>query len=273
MIVRKVCVSGFAVFIAFLFVFGILLSRPMISQAQQAPNGQEVLLLDTNLSASLQKELASVEAAKLRFSGDGPKILIYHTHTTEAYSSEPGDTYLDWRTDDAQKNIIAVGEALAGYLEEYGIEVLHDQTNHENPKLSTAYTRSLITMQSYQERYPSIELYLDIHRDAGDTASVAVVDGKKAAPILFVVGTGARADDGVRPNYRENFAIAKQLFVQLNAMDTQLIQPIEVKTGRYNQHVGRSLLVNIGNNRNTLTEARNATQCLAKAISESIQAD
>lgn len=271
MIVRKACAGGLAVFIALLFMFGILLSRPMISQAQQAPSGEEVLLLDTDLPASLQKELASVEAAKLRFSGDGPKILIYHSHTTEAYAPGPGDTHSDWQTDDARKNVIAVGEALAERLEEYGIEVLHDKTNQAIPKLSAAYTRSLVTMQRYQEQYPSIELYLDIHRDAGDTGTVAVVDGKKAAPVLFVVGTGARTDDGERPDYRENFALAKQLFVQLNATDAQLVKPIRVKDGRYNQQVGRCLLVNIGNNRNTLTEACNAAQHLAKAISESIQ--
>ena len=128
-------------------------------------------------------------------------------------------------------------------------------------------------MRNYQEEHPSIELFLDIHRDAGEKGDVAVVAGKKTAPILFVVGTGTRADDGVRPDYRENFAIAKRLFAQMNAMDAQLVQPIKVKDGRYNQQVGRSLLVNIGNNRNTLAEARNAAQCLAKAIAESVEKD
>ena len=75
MIVRKACARGLVVFVAVLFVFGILLSRPMISEAQAA-SGQEVFSLDPGLPASVQKELASVEATKLRFSGEGPKVLI-----------------------------------------------------------------------------------------------------------------------------------------------------------------------------------------------------
>ena len=83
-----------------------------------------------------------------------PQILIYHTHTTEAYTQTADSPYKQtsaFRTNDADKSVLAVGEALKEVLEkEYGYIVLHDTTDHEPPKLSTAYTRSEKTMAAYQ---------------------------------------------------------------------------------------------------------------------------
>ena len=73
-----------------------------------------------------------------------------------------------WRTADHDKSVVAVGEALKKELEEYGYSVLHDTTNHEPPKLSSAYTRSLETMEKYAKEYPTLKVFIDVHRDAYD---------------------------------------------------------------------------------------------------------
>ncbi|HWR23676.1 MAG TPA: stage II sporulation protein P [Feifaniaceae bacterium] len=265
---NRIRLSRLAALAAAFIMPGVLLCPFTLAEAAAAAKEQEVFTADPGLPASVCKELLSVEAEKITLTGSGPKVLIYHTHTGEAYS-DTKDT--DWRTDDTKRNVVAVGNALAEALTEYGIETIHDKTDHEKPKLATAYTRSLVTMERYKEKYPSIELFIDVHRDAGTEGETVVIGGKDAAQLLFIVGTGEKADE--KPEYKENFALAKAVFEQLNAVHPGLVRPIRVKEGRYNQHAGRSLFVNVGNNRNTLEEALNAAESLAEAIEKVVQKD
>ena len=75
-------------------------------------------------------------------------ILIYHTHTWEAYAQVEDAPYQEtekWRTKDNRANVVAVGEALTASLRALGFQVVHDTTAFEPPKLSDAYTRSRFT--------------------------------------------------------------------------------------------------------------------------------
>lgn len=212
-------------------------------------------------------------------SGSAPTVLIYHTHTTEAYTSSEGYEYeqsSEWRTTDQTRNIVAVGEKLAQILrEEYGISVIHDTTDHEPPKLSTAYSRSLETMLYYQAQYPSVSLFIDVHRDAyGSSADGAqdyvIINGKECARLMFVVGTGEGATGSgfdVMPDFESNYALAVAITELLNNYNANLTRSIRVKTGRYNQHVSsQCLLVEVGHNVNTLEQALNSVEYLAAAI-------
>ena len=94
------------------------------------------------------------------------RILIYHTHTHEAYeqvSEDPYEALEAWRTTDVDHSVVRVGEELAQALRQHGFRVTHDITDHEGEALSTAYTRSLKTLESYDETF---DLYIDLHRDA-----------------------------------------------------------------------------------------------------------
>ena len=130
----------------------------------------------------------------------GPQILIYHTHTQEAYRQIPGEEYVEtgsWRTADEEQSVVAVGEALKKELEAYGYIVMHDTTNHEPPKLATSYSRSVQTMLQYQRQYPTLRVFIDLHRDAyGDieagSKDYVTVGGDECARIMFVVGTGGK---------------------------------------------------------------------------------
>ena len=241
----------------------------------------EPLEIEPDVPDAIRIELLDTQAAKIDLSGNKPKILIYHTHFTEAYTPTKSTGYVEtsaFRTNDTKNNIVAVGDALTGALEKYGIEILHDKTNHEPPKLGTSYERSIVTMLKYQKKYPSIEIFIDVHRDAyelpaGQTENTdyAVIDGKRVARIMFVVGTGeGKTGEGFseKPDFKENYALAKAISDQLNAINPALTRPIRVKTGRYNQHVGRCLLIEVGHNCNTLEEALNATEYLAQAIAK-----
>ncbi len=207
-----------------------------------------------------------------------PNILIYHTHNTEAYRQVDGARYEEsgsWRTYDEKNNVIAVGEVMKQKLEEYGFEVIHDKTDHEPPKLTTAYDRSEVTMKKYLEQYPDIDIFIDLHRDAmakDVTDDYVMIDGKKCAKMMFVVGKGEKFDD--KPDFKTNYSFANSINQQLSAMDDGLVRNICIKTGRYNQHIGElSCLIEIGHNRNTLEEAKNSAELFAKALSKVVSVD
>lgn len=84
-------------------------------------------------------------------SGEGPQILIYHTHSREAYRQDPDNPYeaiAAFRSNDLSQTVVGVGEELARQLQARNITVLHDKTDHEvYPWKSGLYPRSLETIK------------------------------------------------------------------------------------------------------------------------------
>lgn len=204
---------------------------------------------------------------------DKLRVLIYHTHSYEAFAQEEDNPYEEtsqWRSADMNFNIMGVGEALAQELRSLGIEVVHDLTEHEPPKLGTAYERSLKTLEGYAAAGETFDMMIDLHRDAASSRntnpSFTVVDEKECANLMMLIGTG---EDGfsVMPNWKENYKLAQALTDYLNGIQEGLCRDVMVKTGRYNQHMSESaVLIEVGHNENTLEQALNATKPLAKAI-------
>lgn len=60
--------------------------------------------------------------------------------------------------------MVRVGDELCAYLEKCGIGVVHDRTTHDKD-YSGAYDHSRKTVARYLEKYPSIEITIDVHRD------------------------------------------------------------------------------------------------------------
>ena len=125
-----------------------------------------------------------------------PYILVYHTHTTEGYELLDLGWYsnqYDSRTKDSRKNMVRVGEELVKELEEAGYKVIHDKTIYDS-SYNGAYGRSLVSVEKYLEKYPSIVLTLDVHRDAihydngSKSKPTAEINGKKAAQVMIISG-------------------------------------------------------------------------------------
>ncbi|HWR18212.1 MAG TPA: stage II sporulation protein P [Clostridia bacterium] len=236
----------------------------------------ELTDFDEGVGDQIRLELLNVSTQQnVDLSGTKPRVLIYHTHTTEAYTPTKKYAYTacgEWRTRQNDRNVVALGEKLAELLnEKYGISVIHDTTNHEPPTLNTAYERSLDTMLDYKEKNPSITLFIDLHRDAGSGGTVTI-DGKEVSRMMFVVGTGKGATGtgyGEMPDFTSNYALAKKLTERLRQIDPNLMRDIRVKSGRYNQHVSNQcLLVEVGTNINTFEQSLNAIDYLAQAIAD-----
>lgn len=214
---------------------------------------------------------------------DAPRILIYHTHTYEAFEATEADAYTPtekWRTRDEAHNMIAVGETLARELTARGFIVVHDTTAFEPPNLSTAYKRSLEMLKQRLDAGEHYDYWLDVHRDAysgpyKDGNSVEV-DGVSAAHVMLLVGKGTGATGSgfdERPDWPKNLALAEAVTEAANVCAPGICRAVKIKNGRFNQHVSTgALLIEIGNNRNTLSEALAACPIVAEAFARVYQA-
>lgn len=208
------------------------------------------------------------------------KILIYHTHTYEAYEQVADAPYAEtekWRTRDETANVVAVGKALAASLTALGYEVVQDTTAFEPPVLSTSYTRSLAMLEERAERGERYDLYLDIHRDAIAAAStirrIVNIGGQETARFMVLVGKGTGSGFDVKPDWEANYGLACLITEGMNRQHAELCREVKVKTGRFNQHVAPCcVLIECGNNFNTLEQVLNGIPYLAQAIDDAMQA-
>lgn len=205
------------------------------------------------------------------------RVLIYHTHTYEAYEPDAQAPYVQterWRTADERYNVVRVGRELAALLTALGAEVVHDTAAYEPPVLSSAYTRSLTMLEARMAAGERYDLCIDLHRDAyapGQSADNAVgVGDQNVARVMLLVGKGAgQTGEGFdkAPDWESNLTLAQGVTDALNAQLRGLCRDVRVKSGRFNQHVSDAcLLVEVGNNRNTLPEALAAMPYLADAL-------
>ena len=207
-----------------------------------------------------------------------PTVLIYHSHTTEGYTLLDAGYYTkstDLRSDSSTQNMVRVGDELCAYLEKCGIGVVHDRTTHDKD-YSGAYDHSRKTVAGYLEKYPSIEITIDVHRDditydnKTKVKPTAKIKGKKAARMMIIAG----CDNGSTislPNWRLNLRFAAAWEAAMEGAYPGLTRPVLCGYRFYNQDLTTgSLLIEIGGHANTLDEAlragRYAAEGLVKAV-------
>ena len=203
-----------------------------------------------------------------------PRVLIYHTHTHEAYAQVEHDPYEaieTWRTYDTAHSIVQVGVVLAAELEKRGFEVIHDATDHELDNINQAYVRSLETISGYPEKF---DLYIDLHRDAhskGLKHFITDENGKEYAQMMLLVGRGDAYTGTDKPDYERNLQFAQDLTRTMNDQLADLCRNVTVKKGRYNQHLSSPMiLLEAGHNLNTLEEVLSAMPMVAESIAKCI---
>jgi len=204
--------------------------------------------------------------------GDTPKVLIFHTHTTESYTkqTESYEESGNYRTLDETYNMLSIGDRVADLLEEAGIGVVHDRQFHDYPSYNGSYVSARKGLTELLEQYPSIELVLDLHRDASSSGGKQLrtqtrVEGKPSAQLMLVVGTNAAGQD--HENWEENLALALKLHLQLQRQDPGIMRPLQLRRQRFNQDVSPgALIVEVGAAGNSHGEALIAAERLAVAI-------
>ena len=268
-----IALAAALVILAAAVVAVLLMTRAQKTQSTLAavtPEPAETsLALDTENEHTDPAVVTRVSSQALPLS-NGKRVLIYHTHTHEAYQMTDQEAYTpleNWRTDDSSHNIVRVGDELTAELEKRGFEVVHDVTDFEQDDLSTSYSRSLeALLQRTDEDY---DLIIDLHRDAYVEGAQLTCSyaGRKSANLMVLIGKGDSFQE--KPHFQENYALACALTEKINGLCPGLGREVMVKTGRYNQHFSdHSLLIEVGSNGNTLEEALSSMPILADAIEE-----
>lgn len=201
---------------------------------------------------------------------DGPKILIFHSHSQETFvDSVPGDE---------STSIVGVGEYLAQLLNAKGISTIHDTGVYDiiDGKLdrSHAYENAEAAIRPILEANPSIQVVIDLHRDgvADDVHLVTEIGGKPTAKIMYFNGLSRTRTNGdiaylYNPYIQDNLAFSLQMQIASETMYPGFARRIYLRGYRYNLHLmPKSLLIEAGAQTNTVEEMRNAMEVLAETL-------
>ena len=217
-------------------------------------------------SYQVDMEALLTKALDWKLCSDEPTVLILHAHATESYASTK-----NYRSEEESENMLSIGDRLEQLLENAGIGVIHDRTLHDAPSYNGSYASARTSMKEYLEKYPSIRLVLDLHRDAAEDAQgnqigyTLSTEQGEAAKMLMVVGTDAGGL--THPDWQDNMALAVKLHAQLQKEHPGICRSLQIRTSRFNQDLSPgALLVEVGSAGNTQEEAMLAVEILAQAI-------
>ena len=205
-----------------------------------------------------------------------PQILLYHTHSQEAFA--------DSREGEVEDTIIGVGNYLTELLtKNYGYQVIHvtEAFDMESGELdrSAAYDYAGTYLETILEENPSIEVVIDLHRDGvpENRHLVTEINGKSTAQIMFYNGlsyTIARGSLDYLPNpyIQDNLAFSFQMEYQAAQYYPDFYRGIYLAGYRYNLHLRpRSILVEAGAQTNTVQEVKNAMEPFADILNRVLQ--
>jgi len=231
----------------------------------------ETILLpsDINVQQFLEADLT------IDTSTEGPLVLIFHTHSAEMF--------IDSNPTDPMTGVMGVGRYLAEILTDYhGLEVLHhtgrfDFIDGRSNRLGS-YERMEPVIRQILADNPSIQVVIDLHRDGvldHVPAFVHYVDGMPTAQIMFFNGLSRQNRNGQpvtvyrlpNPYQQQNLNFSFQMQLAANQLYPGLARRIYLRAFRYSLHMAPlSTLVEVGNQHNTLQQAKNAMYPLANII-------
>lgn len=238
---------------------GIIFDAESGEPGTTSQDGSLPEVVDTQNTESPEPATANIDYSK-------PVVIIYHTHATESYQPvEEGN----FHSLQEYGTVREVGDVLAAELEAQGIQVIHDKTIHDSPSYNQSYTRSLETIQTLMGSNESAMIIIDLHRDAaaynGNVGKTVTIKNDTVAKYSLVVGSG-------NPNVE-----ALRLFANHVNETAEKIYPgfcgkIIEKQYKFNQYVSDyHLLIEVGNNQNTIEQAKLTGKYLGKVLAKAIK--
>ncbi len=205
-----------------------------------------------------------------------PTVLLFHTHTTESYEILDRSWYAQnyiTRSNSSDRNMVRVGIEIKEQLEAAGYNVIHDTEIHD-VKYTGAYDHSRKSVEKYLKQYPSIQIVLDIHRDAIEENNgtrikpIATVLGKKAAQMMIITGCEEGKVTSF-PDWKQNLTFALNLQSVCEEMYPGLMRPVYFCQRKYNMDLSHNnLLIEMGSCANTLEEAAYSGRLLGSALAK-----
>lgn len=261
----------------------ILFLFPLVIQF--VPNGPTVkssnLVKESSYivyASNVVEEESAVEANEVKETANNEgKVLLYFTHTHEAF--QPVTKAVDGKmaVSHQTENIVKVGEKLQKQLLFHGImtDVLPVDNAKEMIAKDIPYGRAYAAIRPYvKERIAeqNYDLIIDMHRDSvGPAKTTLTHDGERFAKVAFVVGTE-------HPNYKENQAKANRLKEEMEKIIPGITRNFIMKggvgvDGKYNQDLHPSIiLIEIGGIGNTEDELNRTVSVIAQAASTMLSA-
>lgn len=203
----------------------------------------------------------------IKQSNDAPQILIYHTHSQEAFAdSKPGEE---------EDTVVGVGSYLTKILEnDYGYNVIHDKTQYDviGGDRNLAYNVAEDSLTKTLKENPSIEVIIDLHRNSGDGKTITV-DGRDTAMVMLFNGLSRDQDGPItyleNPYQQDNLAFSFQLQLKANKLYPGLFKKNYLKSYRFNMHFRpKSLLIELGTVNNTVESEKNAMIPFAEILDD-----
>lgn len=227
--------------------------------------GETAEQVQNESETDLQQKQSAKKKEQTALSKD-PLVIIYHTHSTESYLPYKESNY---HREKQKGTVRDVGEVLKEALEEKGIRTIHDTTLHDRPSYNESYSRSLQTIQTLRKKYPTAKYVIDLHRDAAAASAkegkLLTIDQKRVAKFSLVVGKENQ-------NYAELYEFAKKVSQKAEQQHKGFGGAIIEQNYRYNEFVSDyALLLEIGNNKNTIEESRRCAKYFAEALAAVIK--
>lgn len=199
-----------------------------------------------------------------------PLVYIYNSHQTEGYSN----TYLE--AYNITPNVLMASYLLKEKLEKQGVRTIVEESNIteflriNNWEYKDSYKASRFYLLDVMNKYPSVKLFIDLHRDSlSKSKGTTTIDGKDYAKVMFVVGKE-------HDNFQDNLDLANKLNNMITKKYPTLSRGVITKQGSgvngiYNQDLGGNIiLLELGGNENTITEVLNTIEIISIIIKEHV---
>lgn len=211
----------------------------------------------------IPEENLSNENLKKPLDNSKPEVFIYHTHTTEGYSDGGA------QNGNENTNVVGVGSLVEKLLEEqYGIAVIHDKTNYST-SYDDSYNKSREGLSTYLNKYPNLKMVIDLHRDgiAGTRGETININGESTAKLMFVNCKN-------NPRYSKESALVNRMNDKANELFPGLFKTThtyQAGKNKFNQDLhDNSLLIEVGSNLNSSSEALATAKYIARLIAEEV---
>lgn len=199
-----------------------------------------------------------------------PIIYLYNSHQLEGYYSDYLQSY------NITPTVMFASYILREKLNDLNLKTIVETKsikeilNENNWNYAYSYEASKILMTNAKTTNPSLNYFIDIHRDSSKREkTTTTIDNKNYAKILFVIGKD-------HDNYEKNLDFATKINERLLNYNETLSRGVYVKggigvNGIYNQDFNsNTILIEVGGVDNTIEEVTNSLTLLSKALFESI---
>ena len=230
---------------------------------EELPNGSKSDKSNTVVvNSDTKKEIKEEE------NGKEPLVYIYNSHQKEEYSKDYMEDY------NVNPDVFLASHIMQEKLNNKGINTLvmeDDITaylNNNNLDYSKSYQASRFYLKPALDKYKSVKLFIDLHRDSTPKdVSTIEIDSKIYAKVMFVIGLEY-------DTYETNLSIATAINDKINAFNPNLSRGILKKQGYgvngvYNQDLqGNVILIELGGDKNNLEEITNTIDVLVNVIGD-----